>query len=112
MCWVFWGGGRCPLSDFRAPLVIPPGEGNGNPLQYSCLENSKDRIVWQATVYSAAKSWTQLSNQYTLLSFLNPSSKAEDNRECEEHAASQCARVLLDHFPSPLLLAQVDSINF
>ena len=29
-----------------------PGEGNGNPLQYSCLENSTDRGAWQATVYS------------------------------------------------------------
>ena len=38
-----------------------PGEGNGNPLQYSCLENSMDRGVWQATVYGAAKSHTQLS---------------------------------------------------
>ena len=28
-----------------------PGEGNGNPLQYSCLENSTDREAWQATVH-------------------------------------------------------------
>ena len=32
-----------------------PGEGNGNPLQYSCLENSMDRGVWQATVHGVAK---------------------------------------------------------
>ena len=37
------------------------GEGNGNPLQYSCLENPKDRGAWQATVHRVAKSWTQLS---------------------------------------------------
>ena len=37
------------------------GEGNGNPLQYSCLENSMDRGAWEATVYEVAKSWTQLS---------------------------------------------------
>ena len=37
-----------------------PGEGNGNPLQYSCLENSTDREAWQATVHEIAKSWTQL----------------------------------------------------
>ena len=36
------------------------GEGNGNPLQYSCLGNSTDRGAWQATVYRVAKSWTQL----------------------------------------------------
>ena len=32
-----------------------PGEGNGNPLQYSCLENPTDRGVWQATVYEVEK---------------------------------------------------------
>ena len=33
-----------------------PGKGNGNPVQYSCLENSMDRGAWQATVHGAAKS--------------------------------------------------------
>ena len=35
-----------------------PGEGNGNLLQYSCLENSRDRGAWWATVHGVAKSWT------------------------------------------------------
>jgi len=35
-----------------------PGEGNDNPLQYSCLENPMDRGAWQATVHGVAKSWT------------------------------------------------------
>ena len=35
-----------------------PGEGNGNPLQYSCLENSMDRRTWWATVHGVAESWT------------------------------------------------------
>ena len=39
-----------------------PGEGNGNPLQYSCLENPMDRGAWQAPVHRVAKSQTQLSN--------------------------------------------------
>ena len=39
-----------------------PGEGNGNPLQYSCLENSRDRGAWRATVHGVAKSRTRLSN--------------------------------------------------
>ena len=39
-----------------------PGEGNGNPLQYSCLENSMDGGAWRATVHGVAKSWTRLSN--------------------------------------------------
>ena len=37
------------------------GEGNGNPLQYSCLENPMDGGAWRATVYGVAKSWTWLS---------------------------------------------------
>ena len=35
-----------------------PGEGHGNPLQYSCLENPMDRGAWQAIVHSVAKSQT------------------------------------------------------
>ena len=38
-----------------------PGEGNDNPLQYSCLKNSMDRGAWWATVREAATSHTQLS---------------------------------------------------
>ena len=39
-----------------------PGEGNGNLLQYSCLENPMDRGAWWATVHGVAKSLTRLSN--------------------------------------------------
>ena len=39
-----------------------PGEGNGNPLQYSCLENPMDRGAWQATVHGVTKSQTGLSD--------------------------------------------------
>ena len=35
-----------------------PGEGNGNPFQYSCLENPMDRGAWQTTVHGVGKSWT------------------------------------------------------
>ena len=38
------------------------GEGKGNPLQSSCLDDPMDRGVWQATVHRVANSWTQLSN--------------------------------------------------
>ena len=40
-----------------------PGVGNGNPLQYSCLENPMDRGTWWATVYGVAKNQTQLATQ-------------------------------------------------
>ena len=42
------------------PQVVAIGEGNGNPLQYSCLENPMDRRVWWATVHRVTKSQTQL----------------------------------------------------
>ena len=35
-----------------------PGEGNGNPLQYSYLENPMDRVAWQASVHGVEKNWT------------------------------------------------------
>ena len=41
-------------------LGRPPGEGHGNPLQYSCLENSMDRGAWWATVLGVIKSQTRL----------------------------------------------------
>ena len=45
------------------------GEGNGNPLQYPCLENPRDRRAWYATVHGVSKSWTRLSD-FTSLVFL------------------------------------------
>ena len=44
-----------------------PGEGNGNPFQYSCLENPMDAGAWWATVHGVAKSWTRLSDLTTIL---------------------------------------------
>ena len=41
---------------------LNPGGGNGNPLQYSCLENAMDREAWQALVHGVTKSGTQLSD--------------------------------------------------
>ena len=42
-----------------------PGGGNGNPLQYSCLENLTNRGTWQVTVHRIAKSWTRLKQLNT-----------------------------------------------
>ena len=57
----------CSARDAGALSSIPgsgksPGEENGNPLQYPCLENSMSRGAWQATVHRVAKSRTQLRN--------------------------------------------------
>ena len=44
------------------PLRSSPGEGNGIPLQYACLENTMDRGAWRATVHEVMKSWVSLSD--------------------------------------------------
>ena len=49
-------------------LERSPGEGNGNPLQHSCLENPSERGTWEATVHGVAKSWHDwATNTFTLL---------------------------------------------
>ena len=62
----------------RDPGSIPgsgrlPGEGNGNPLQYSCLGNPMDRGAWRAMVHGGHKSWTRFSdyNQPTKMGVIN-----------------------------------------
>ena len=50
------------ISNFLRNLHTVLGEGNGNLLQYSCLENPIDRGVWWATVHGVTKIQTQLSN--------------------------------------------------
>ena len=52
------GGGAGSIPGFGRS----PGEGNGHPLQYSCLENPMDRGAWRAAVYGITKSRTQLSD--------------------------------------------------
>ena len=65
----FPGGsdGKASAYDAGDPGSIPgwgtsPEEGNGNPLQYSCLENPMDGGSWWAIVHGVARSWTQLSD--------------------------------------------------
>ena len=67
--WGFPGGSavKNPPSSAGDMGSIPrsersPGEGNGNPLQYSCGGNPMDSGAWQALVHGVSKSWTRLSN--------------------------------------------------
>ena len=69
MCMSFPGGSEVKASACNAGDLgsIPgsagsPGEGNGNPLQYSCLENPMDGGAWWATVHGVTKSRTWLSD--------------------------------------------------
>ena len=62
--WGFPGGSVVKNGDLGSFLGLErsPGEGNGNPLQFPCLKNPKDRGFWWATVHGVTKSWTQLIN--------------------------------------------------
>ena len=57
--WGHWGSDTTEPLHFHFSLSCI-GEGNGNPLQYSCLENPKDRGAWWAAVYGVTQSWTWL----------------------------------------------------
>ena len=66
------------LSDKDPPAIagnmnLIPGGGNGNPLQYFCLENPMDRGAWQAAVHGVAKNWTQLRDWACIHVFKNTS---------------------------------------
>ena len=58
-CW------KCKKLRFNPWVRKIPGEGNGNPLQRSFLENPMDRGAWLATVHGATKHQTQVSTEHT-----------------------------------------------
>ena len=74
---------------------IPTRVGNGNPLQYSCLENSIDRGAWWATVYGVAKSQTWLSHVHTCT--LTPVSLSLSLTHTRTHLWLQCLSLSLSH---------------
>ena len=55
-------------------------EGNGTPLQYSCLENPRDRGAWWAAIYGVAQSWTRLKR------LSSSSSSSDDGKKREERS--------------------------
>ena len=70
--WLCGKESTCNVGDLGSipGLGRSPGEGNGKPLQYSCLENPMDGGDWQATVHGVAKSWARLTdNIYLLIHF-------------------------------------------
>ena len=67
-CWgMFWKGegreeGLKWSPSYGNELKVEPGKGNGNPLQYSCLENPMDGGAWEAVVHGVVKSQIRLSD--------------------------------------------------
>ena len=57
-----FSGREVSLSEIWRGAEEGAGEGNGTPLQYSCLENPMDGGAWKAAVHEVAKSWTRLSD--------------------------------------------------
>ena len=114
-------GGKASACNVGGQGSIPglgrsPGEGNGNPLQYSCLENPTDEGAWKATVHGVAKSLTWLSD-FThsiyagiYFSFLNSfyGIPPADSRSCELFLTYICspfrklAGIFLMDTPTPI----------
>ena len=63
------------------------GEGNGNPLQCSCLENPREGGAWWAAVYGVAKSWTQLKRL----------SSSSSSKEITNTVGVECLKLLINH---------------
>ena len=95
--WGFPGGlvVKIPPANAGDVGLIPgpgrsPGEGNGNPLQCSCLENPMDGGSWQATVHGVAKSRKQLSGfTFTFLTLLSVASPL-NSRHRSNHDTLHC----------------------
>ena len=63
-------------------------EGNGNPLQHSCLENSMERGAWWATVLGVAKSWTWLGDCLFILFFFHHTTETCNPMEYSQQGSS------------------------
>ena len=75
------------MTVFEQGYTAHLGEGNGTPLQYSCLENSMDRGAWKAAVHGVAEGWTQLSD-FTFTSHFHALEK-----EMATHSSAPACRI-------------------
>ena len=78
------------------------GEGNGNPLQCSCLENPRDRGAWWAAVYGVTQSWTRLKRR----------SSSSSSIECEEKAMATHSSTLAWKIPWTEEPGRLQSMGF
>ena len=67
LSWSTCNAGNTGDVDLVPGSVRSPGKGNGNPLQYSCLENFMDRGVWQATVHVATDTTEAIEHTHTCI---------------------------------------------
>ena len=88
-----------PFQPSLSATLLSIGEGNGNPLQYPCLDNSTDIGAWQATVHSGGYSRTRLSDYYSLTP-LHPQSQSRSH--CT--ASSQWTTTSLKQKPMSVLV--------
>ena len=70
-CNSFYFSVFCGCILYMSPYRIKEGEGNGTPLQYSCLENPMDRGAWWAAVHGVTMSRTRLSDFTSLFTFMH-----------------------------------------
>ena len=88
----WWGVGNQPQKPLLESGSVPAGEGNGNPLSYSCLKNLMDRGAWQATVHGVAESWTWLSNW--ALTFTHKCAREHDETNATQNIWNQAVSQL------------------
>ena len=81
-------------------LGIYPGEGNGNPLQQSCLKSPVDRGACWATIHGVSKSWTQLSDFFFFFTQLTPFKHSNILFRLSTFTATICHH----HFSEPFLV--------
>jgi len=79
-------------------LVAPPGEGNGNPLQYPCVENPMDRGAWRATVHGVTKN--SISSVQFSRSVMSNSSRPHESQHARPPCPSPTPGVHSDSRPS------------
>ena len=85
------------------------GEGNGNPLQCSCLENPRDRGAWWAAIYGIAQSQTRLKRFSSSSSSIQYSSKSDLIQKYLIQSHSLCKRETSHQVQTPWIWVQYDT---